>query len=186
MLRPALISIFLLSLLRPVDGAGPPEDLQVLRALMAERLVVMRQVAAFKWSEGLAIEDKDREARILEETIARVGRASIDPELMEGVIAAQIEAAKIVQQSLFQRWSATGGSMPGKISDLEISLRPRISCLSSEFITVFVAAHDDLDGCLAETILSPVPEELADFPGAWTVAIEGILSVSEPCPVDRQ
>jgi len=186
MLRSLLISALVVSLARPVGGPESAENLQVLRALMAERLVIMEGVAAFKWHEGLPVEDKDREARIVEDTIAKVGKAGIEPKLMEHVIAAQIEAAKMVQHALFQRWRAAGKSTPYESPDLEKGLRPKISRLSGEFIALFVATRDGLDGCLAEQILDPVPEELADFANAWAVAIEGVLSASPPCMVRQE
>jgi chorismate mutase len=186
MLRLFLISALLVSFACPASAAETADDLQVLRALMAERLVVMEQVAASKWKRGLPIEDKEREAKIVEDTVARIGQVGVEPKLVEQVITAQIEAAKMVQQSLFQQWSAAGKNAPHDASDLETSLRPKISRLSSEFITLFVAAHDHLDGCLAQQVLNPIPHELADFPGAWAVAVEGILSVSPPCPVNPQ
>lgn len=164
-----------------MGGTDPAADLQALRALLTERLVIMEQVAAFKWNEGLPIENKDREAKILEETIARADAEGLEPELATRVMTAQIEAAKIVQHSLFQQWSAAGKGKHDEAPDLEAALRPNISRLSGELIATLVAARDHLDICLAQKILDPVPAELADVSQAWAVAIEGVFGARRPC-----
>ena len=68
-----------------------------------------------------------------------------------------------------------------KVDSLAASLRPKISRLSSELIAALVAARDNLDGCLAQQILNPLPPGLARFPQAWAQAVDGALDVLRPC-----
>jgi len=61
-------------------------------------------------------------------------------------------------------------------------LRPAIDRLSGELIAVLVMVREHLDTCLAQKILDPVPEALADVPAAWQVAVDGVLGQLRPCP----
>lgn len=97
-------------------------------------------------------------------------------------MTAQMRAAKTVQRSLFQDWREAGGDKPDGAPNLEASLRPKISRVSAELIAVLVTVREDLDSCLAQAILDPVPDDLADVPEAWHDAVEGVLGARRFCP----
>jgi len=158
------------------------ESLQRLRDVMTERLVIMEQIARYKWNAGVPVEDPDREAAILQKTLAMAVGGGLNPESATRVVRAQIEAAKIVQHTLFDQWRKTGAGKFAEAPSLTETLRPEVSRLSRELIAALVAAQHDLDGCLARQILSPVPGVLARIPGAWRVAVDGTLGATGPCP----
>ena len=113
MIRLLLVAAILVTFVRPA-GAEPAEDLQGLRALMADRLAVMEYVAAFKWNEGLPIDDKAREAKVVRETLARNNIDSDDAAQVTRALKAQIEAAKLVQRALFREWQAANKDKGGR------------------------------------------------------------------------
>ena len=172
-------------------AAEPANDVQDLRGLMADRLAVMAYVAAYKWNQGLEIEDKAREKRVLAQTLASADVNGTDADGAEAValtqaLKAQMEAAKRVQLRLFEVWEAEGKDRTGAVPDLQISLRPRIGRLSNNLIATFLAARDDLGDCAAYEVLMPVPPHLADFPKAWALAVEGVLGLDAPCPAHHE
>ena len=181
MIRALLIAVFLVTCVGPACAAEPA-DMRELRDLMTERLAVMEYVAAVKWNEGLPIDDKAREAKIVRETLARNTIASADAEQVTRALMAQIEAAKIVQHALFREWQDANKDKTGAAPNLQISVRPRISRVSTALIATFLSVQDDLETCEAQGILGPVPAELARFSKAWQAAVEGVLDLEQPCP----
>jgi len=183
--RLLILTALFFSLGQSAAATESAEKLQRLRAVMTERLVIMEQIARTKWNAGLPVEDRNREAEILEKTTAMAVGEGLDPELATRVVRAQIEAAKIVQNALFERWrKAAAGKLAGAPS-LTATLRPEVSRLSRELIAALIAAQDDLESCLARGILSPVPGTLARFPRAWGVAVQGTLGATGPCSSPR-
>ena len=185
MIRTLIFAALFLSLSQSAVATESLERLQHLRAVMTERLVIMEQVAKYKWNAGLAVEDRDREAAVLEKTTAMAVGEGLEADSAARVIRAQIEAAKMVQNALFDRWrKAATGKFAGAPS-LSESLRPEVTRLSRDLIAALAAAQNDLDSCLARRILSPAPKILARFSRAWDVAVEGTLGAKgSPSPED--
>ena len=180
--RLLILAALVISLGQSAAATESGERLQRLREVMTERLVIMEQVARYKWNAGLPVEDPDREAAILKKTLAIAVGGGLNPEFATRVVRAQIEAAKIVQNALFEQWRIAGAGKFAEVPSLTAILRPEVTRLSNELIAALIAAQDDLDDCLARRILSPVPGVLARFPGAWRAAIDGTLGATGPCP----
>ena len=180
--RLLILAALVISLGQSAAATESGERLQRLREVMTERLVIMEQVARYKWNAGLPVEDPDREAAILKKTLAMAVGGGLNPEFATRVVRAQIEAAKIVQDVLFDHWRLAAVGKLAEAPSLTATLRPEVSRLSNELIAALIAAEDDLDGCLARRILSPVPGVLARFPRAWAVAAVGTLGAAGPCP----
>ena len=149
---------------------------------MTQRLVLMEEIAKSKWNAGLPVEDVAREAVVLEKTMAIAVGEGLKADSAARVLRAQIAAAKIVQRKLFDRWRITERGKFPDASDLGDDLRPEVSRLSNALIAALAAANDALESCLAPQILSPVPPQLASFPGAWKVAVEGTVTAPATCP----
>jgi len=181
MMRAVLLAILILSMAQPVRAEDPNDKLEVLRALLTQRLVIMTQVAMFKWNAGLPVDDAAREANVIRATVARARAEGLNASFARRVVAAQIEAAKIVQQDLFQQWRAAGIEKIEDAPDLATNLRPRIGQLTGELIAALAIVRGNLDSCEAKTILRPVPHELANRPQAWDVAIDGMLGANASC-----
>ena len=182
MIRPLLLPILWFSLIQSAVATESTERLQRLRDVMTERLAIMEQVARFKWNEGLPVEDKDREAAVLEKTVGLAVAEGLNTKVATRVIKAQIEAAKFVQRALFEKWRAMAKGKLADAPNLTVTLRPEISRLSNDLIAALIAAEDDLDDCFARRILIPLPEALTPFPRAWDAAVDGTLGAAGSCP----
>lgn len=164
----------------PVDT--PAEPLDKLRTVMVERLAMMSDVAQYKWNEGLPVEDLEREAAVLDATVARAIEAGIDPDTAVRVIEAQIAAAKRIQTALFDSWTTEQAGSFADAPSLTETLRPRIGQLSGALIAALKAAEADLAACAAIAALAPPPPTLARFADAWRVAVEGVVAPRSDCP----
>ena len=81
-------------------------DVDRLLHLMQQRLTLMDDVARWKWTAGQPITDPKRERELLERVVERGRDKGLDPELVRRFFAAQMEAARALQQAKFDRWSA--------------------------------------------------------------------------------
>jgi cyclohexadienyl dehydratase len=128
---------------RWLGASARRSDADHLLDLLARRLALMPAVARAKAGRGLAIEDPEREARILAAVRARSRAAGLDAATVESLFRLQIEAGKRVQQ----RDAAARDAAPEL--DLELALRPAISALGDRIVST-----------LAET--APIPASALD------------------------
>ncbi len=156
-------------------------DVQLLRKLLVERLVLMEQVAAYKWNNDLPIDDPVREANVLDAAIARSRAAGLKPEAARHFILAQMEAAKMMQRHYFARWEEQAVGPIDDVPDLVGELRPRIGALSGELVTVVAKNQTQLETCPAIAVLRPIPLEFSAVPKVWVEAVSGIVGDSPDC-----
>jgi cyclohexadienyl dehydratase len=97
----------------------------------------MDEVAAYKWREGLPIEDPAREAVVLEEGVTEALRHGLTAASSRALFEAQIEAAKTIQQHWFEMWTARPG--PAEAPDLNAEIRPELLRLGDAIVAA--AAH---------------------------------------------
>jgi chorismate mutase len=118
--------------------AGPSTDptaaVDHLLDLMRQRLLVMHDVARWKWNHGKRIADPPREQAFLDGMAEKGRQLNIDPEWTRAFFAAQIEAAKQIQQADFDRWTAEKREPFADALDLKNVLRPRIDELSRSLL----------------------------------------------------
>ena len=74
--------------------------------LVRDRLALMPDVARIKWNAGRPVEDRDREEVLLRELEGKAAAHQLDPTFVRWFFAAQIEAAKQIQESCFREWRA--------------------------------------------------------------------------------
>jgi len=89
----------------------PPTDAEVahvdrLLALIAERMELAGRLAQERWNARLGVDEPLRELESIDAAVARSLDFSLPPEIVRDVFQAQVDAAKIVQAALRQRWSA--------------------------------------------------------------------------------
>lgn len=156
------------------SAAAEPDShpLDRLVALVADRLDTADTVAAVKWAaaarEGTepVIDDPARETRIYE-AMARLGAERGLPEpWVRQVFAGQIEANKIVQRGLVERWRAGLAAAPVPTTDLA-GVRPVIDRANVEIVEQLAAHRAELSapGCatdLAESVLDTMPARNGD------------------------
>jgi cyclohexadienyl dehydratase len=115
---------FSLLLVLVAGSAGAASARPDAGELISQRLALMQDVAAFKWANGLPIEDLERERIVLEAAV----RSGLDHGLtatsVESFFALQIKAAKEIQRYWFDRWGRDDDAPPAP--DLATTIRPQI------------------------------------------------------------
>jgi chorismate mutase len=123
--------------LDPADvPVAPRRDLAALDCLlrlMEQRLALMHEVARWKWNVDKPITDPERERELLRTVVERGRGKGLDPELVHSFFAAQMEAARLVQQFDFDRWKAKKQRTFADTTSLAV-LRQRIDDLNRELI----------------------------------------------------
>jgi chorismate mutase-like protein len=103
---------FSLLLVLVAGSAGAASARPDAGELISQRLALMQDVAAFKWANGLPIEDLERERIVLEAAV----RSGLDHGLtatsVESFFALQIKAAKEIQRYWFDRWGRDDDAPP--------------------------------------------------------------------------
>src|SRR5262249_42876403 len=117
----------------PVASRRDPADLDFLLRLMGQRLTLMHEVARSKWNAGQPVSDPQREREVLQTVVERGRDKGRDPDLGRSFFAPQMEAARLIQQTDFERWEANRqGPFPDATS--LPALRQRIDDLNRELI----------------------------------------------------
>jgi chorismate mutase len=118
--------------------AAPPAnaDVDQLLGLMQQRLNLMHDVARWKWNAKQAIADPERERQLLDGLAEKGKKHGLEPAFTRDFFRAQIEAAKLLQQTDFDDWQASGHGRFTDVPDLGKELRPRIDALGDELLGV--------------------------------------------------
>jgi chorismate mutase len=145
-LAPIVLLVLAVPACRPaMDPAAreavPDPAIDRLLGLMRSRLVVMHDVARWKWASKAPIEDPGREAALLQDVADRGVALGLDPAATRAFFAAQIEAAKLVQRADFARWEADHQAPEGEAPDLARVLRPRIDSLNRDLLAALAEAR---------------------------------------------
>jgi cyclohexadienyl dehydratase len=137
---------------RWLGASARRSDADHLLDLLARRLALMPAVARAKAARGLAIEDPEREARVLAGARARSRAAGLDAASVESLFRLQIQFGRQVQQR--------NASERDDAPDLELEqlLRPAIGALGDRIVSA-----------LAET--APIPASSLDGADWGPVAV---------------
>jgi chorismate mutase len=107
---PQVLACSLFGLLAGVAHAATPspapETLQPLLNTINERLDIADLVALAKWDSGKPIQDTARETAVIANARKQAAERRLDPDDAAELIAAQIEANKLVQYGLIAQWQA--------------------------------------------------------------------------------
>jgi chorismate mutase len=148
---------------RPADVTVAPRrdlaDLDRLLRLMEQRLALMHDVARWKWDAGQPITDSGRERELLQSVVERGRDKRLDPELVRSFFAAQMEAARLVQQADFDRWRAKKQKPFAETTSLVV-LRQRIDDLNRELIDALAEVRPGLSGLTVQQALPQRAEEI--------------------------
>jgi len=102
--------------------------------LVRQRLLLMHEVARWKWNAGKSITDERRERELLRDLEQRGLALGLERPTSRAFMAAQIEAGKLVQEADFKRWRDQGQGQFADVRDLASDLRPAIDHLSMELL----------------------------------------------------
>ncbi|MFJ2537374.1 MULTISPECIES: chorismate mutase [unclassified Pseudomonas] len=111
-----------------------PESLQPLLLTLNERLNIGDLVALTKWDSGKPIQDSPREAQVIANARTLASERKLDPEDVSQLIAAQMEANKLVQYGLLAQWQAAGAAPNTPRPDLGKQIRPRLDELQTRLL----------------------------------------------------
>jgi len=131
------------------DGSVSESD-SACRAI-ADRLSVMKDVAAYKYAQGLPIEDRDRESVVIERFSAAVQLQNLPKDYVENIIVDQIEAAKLIQTDYITGWDNGRFQVEPKTVPLAV-IRTQIDEINSRLINSVAAGLEN------ETCPCPKPE----------------------------
>ncbi len=105
-------------------GSSLLADNRALIGHIDERLSHMKDVAAYKWINGLPIEDLKREATVLDRAIVAGLTQGIRIETSKTFFSQQIGAAKEIQRYWFTQWRSI--EAPSRAPDLIDIVRPEL------------------------------------------------------------
>ena len=122
--------------------------------LINQRLMLMKSVAAYKWINNIAIEDKVRERIVIQRAKQSSLKLGLAPASVGQFVSTQIEVAKQIQRYWFEEWAK--GSGPTESSDLMTQVRPQLLTLSQQIISSLKSPEETLDITLFFTAVSVV------------------------------
>jgi chorismate mutase len=108
-----------------------PAAFQPLLATMNERLYISELVALTKWDSGKPIQDSAREAQVIANAKKEARLRKLDPDDVADLIAAQIEASKLVQYGRIAQWQAAHRAPDTPRPDLDKQIRPKLDKLQN-------------------------------------------------------
>jgi chorismate mutase len=108
-----------------------------LLQLMRERLLLMHDVARWKWNTKKPISDPEREQALLAELQRRGAEHGLTPDEVRTFMRAQIEAGKLIQQADWRQWEAERREAFADAPDLQTELRPKIDRLSERLLEAY-------------------------------------------------
>lgn len=123
--------------------------------LAAQRLATADLVAAAKWGTDSPIDDPAREQQVLDNVAAQATRLGADPDEIRTIFRDQIEANKVVQRGLFQRWTDHPDQAPTTKPDLTV-VRQQINQITSALVQALADTSENRDSiaCRPELTLA--------------------------------
>jgi chorismate mutase len=116
------------------EALTPAESLRPLLTTLNQRLNIGDLVALTKWDSGKPIQDSPREAQVIANARTLASERKLDPEDVAQLIAAQMEANKLVQYGLLTQWQAAGRAPDTPRPDLAQQIRPQLDQLQSRLL----------------------------------------------------
>jgi chorismate mutase len=163
---------------RIASADGDDTALTNLVALASQRLALAEPVARWKWANHKEIEDKPREAALLDAVEKRAVQTGVDPAFARTFFEDQIAASKDVQNALFAAWRATRPP-EGTPPDLATSTRPALDRLTQKMLAGLaqVAPLRDAADCQARLARSIANwKTLTRYDSAQARALDTALS----------
>ncbi|MHC6226035.1 chorismate mutase [Pseudomonas sp. X10] len=111
-----------------------PEELKSLLATINERLEIADLVALTKWDSAKPIQDSDRESQVIANAQQQAVRFGVGKDDIVQLLAAQIEANKLVQYGLLAEWQTAGKAPETKRPDLKNQIRPLLDELQNRLL----------------------------------------------------
>jgi chorismate mutase len=124
-------------------GARPPlGPLGSLADLAVQRILLADKVAAAKFGTTQPIDDPVREQQVLDQVAATSASMGLPPGTSVRFFQAQIEANKVVQRALFQRWTEHPAEQPAERPDLAKEVRPQLDRITGQILEQLVNTRE--------------------------------------------
>ena len=150
-MRLTLLLPLILAAFASVASATPVESrLEPLLDLIERRLDIAEAVALHKWDLGQPVQDDNRERQIIASVRREAPKHGLDPDRAEAFFVNQMNAGKLIQIVLLDRWRNEKQAPDTPRQDLRTELRPQLDALQHEL--------------LRNLALFEKPEELACVP----------------------
>lgn len=130
LLTAALLALFA----NCAQATAPGETLKPLLETLNERLNIGDLVALTKWDSGKPVQDSPREAQVIANARTLATERQLDPDDVAQLIAAQMEANKLVQYGLLAQWQTAGTAPDTPRPDLGKQIRPRLDELQTRLL----------------------------------------------------
>ena len=182
-MRSSVLVLFMVMLAGPVSAA-PSDPVAELRDAIAARLLLMQDVARYKWNAQLPIEDAAREKTLIERTTAEAVTMDMCAAYARDVIAAQVAASRALQTEWFARWRAAGQATFTGVPELATTQRSAIDAATNALLKALVEARFELDSPDAIALLGTPPQSLAGEADVWSIAtsVFSQRDTSRTCP----
>ncbi len=159
------------------------EPLADLEDAIATRLLLMDDVARYKWNHALPVVDAEREAALLERSTADAVALGLPESYARRVLAAQIQASRALQLELVAVWQREQRPSFADVPDLNSVQRPAIDAATLQLLERLRAAPCPLARSDAQAEIATAPASLADHPAAWATATAALWPLPDrACP----
>ncbi len=166
------------------SSARPTEALAAVDSLlehMKQRFERVEDEAKAKYDQKKPVEDPNRDKKILESAATNARKASIDGALAKSFVQAQIDAGKLMQQKLFERWKKELVDGYDDTQELENETWPQLDLLDEQLLNDF-AKISRASKCVnfCEALNARVPEILGKAAEAdiLRLALKPLLEMS--------
>jgi chorismate mutase-like protein len=153
-------------------------SLVTLSDLIERRLALMEEVSRAKWNNGSAIEDPEREQKVLQDVESKAKQVGLPSQWVQHFFRLQIEAAKLVQYQLFSQWRSSDQTSFSKTMDLNSQIRPQLDQITA---AILAALKSNWPAVKAEPIRSfkhAPPHKSGRFPQAEHLALTPLFDGS--------
>lgn len=165
-------------------SAETPDRIVDLKDAIAARLLLMNDVARYKWNAELPVLDAARESALLERTTDSAVAIGVPRDYARRVVAAQIEASRDLQQTVIDRWRAERHGAFPRVPDLVTVQRPAIERATAALLVHLRDAMCKLGGQAGSALATP-PPSLASTARAWSIAVGALWPPPDTCHLDE-
>jgi chorismate mutase len=183
-MRPLPRLAFAFALASAIAFADTPPDGDAvvrLKQAIADRLLLMDDVARYKWNHALPVFDAGRERMLLDRTVAAATALGVPSDYARRAIEGQIAASRARQNELIEGWRHEQRPAFTDVPDLATLQRPAIDRATTRLLTQLRATMCDLDAADARAELQAPPPALARSPAIWSTAVDPLWPTPVAC-----